>query len=143
MCVEGVTHTHTQTHTHTHTQPTGHTLVELTLFPYNLNEMTLNQRGIDVDLTSVPSGRSLCHQTLKDDIICYSGNPMPRIHTFCQDKAPLDQTDVLVVCRPRTRLWFWRTTFSLSLSLSLSLSISLSLYVSLTHSLSLTVSLYI
>ena len=36
--------------------PTGHTLVESTLFPHPFNEMMLNQRGIDVELTSVPSG---------------------------------------------------------------------------------------
>ena len=28
---------------------TGHTLVESTLFPCHFNEITLNQRGIDVD----------------------------------------------------------------------------------------------
>ena len=36
--------------------PTGHTLVEATLFPHHFNEITLNQRGIDIELTSVPSG---------------------------------------------------------------------------------------
>jgi hypothetical protein len=35
---------------------TWHTLVESTLFPHHFNEITLNQRGIDVELTSVPSG---------------------------------------------------------------------------------------
>ena len=38
--------------------PTGHTLVESTLFPSHFNEITLTQRGIDVELTSVPSGLS-------------------------------------------------------------------------------------
>jgi hypothetical protein len=36
--------------------PTGHTLLESTSFPRKTNEMTLNQRGIDVELMSVPSG---------------------------------------------------------------------------------------
>ena len=36
--------------------PTGHPLVELTLFPRHFNDITLNQRGIDVELTSVSSG---------------------------------------------------------------------------------------
>ena len=39
---------------------TGHTLVESTLFPRYLNEIALNQRGIDVELTSVPSGPAEC-----------------------------------------------------------------------------------
>ena len=30
--------------------PTGHTLVESTLFPHNFYEIWLNQRGIDVEL---------------------------------------------------------------------------------------------
>jgi hypothetical protein len=36
--------------------PTRHTVVESTLFPHHVNEITLNQRGIDIELTSVPSG---------------------------------------------------------------------------------------
>lgn len=36
--------------------PTRHTLVESTSFPLHFNEIKLNQRGIDVDLMSVPSG---------------------------------------------------------------------------------------
>jgi hypothetical protein len=36
--------------------PTVHTLVESMLFPLHFNEIMLNQRGIDVELTSVPSG---------------------------------------------------------------------------------------
>ena len=35
---------------------TGHTLVESTLFQRHFIEMMLNQRGIDIELTSVPSG---------------------------------------------------------------------------------------
>jgi hypothetical protein len=35
------------------TNPTGHTLVESTLFPRYLNESTLNQRGKVVDITPV------------------------------------------------------------------------------------------
>ena len=35
-----------------------HTLVESTLFPPHFTEMRWNQRGIDVELTSVPSGIS-------------------------------------------------------------------------------------
>ena len=40
-------------------QPTGFTLVESMLFPRHFNEITLNQLRIDVELTSVPSGRLL------------------------------------------------------------------------------------
>lgn len=41
--------------------PTEPTLVELTLFPLTFNGIMLNQRGIEVDLTSMPSGMfSLC-----------------------------------------------------------------------------------
>jgi hypothetical protein len=39
-----------------HVSPTGHTLVESTLFPRRFNEIMLNQRGIDIELMSVPSG---------------------------------------------------------------------------------------
>ena len=31
-------------------------MVESRLFPHHLNEFTFNQRGIDVELTSLPSG---------------------------------------------------------------------------------------
>jgi hypothetical protein len=43
---------------HTHTLPTGRTLVESTLFPRHFNEITLNQSGIYVQFTSVPSWSS-------------------------------------------------------------------------------------
>ena len=37
---------------------TGQTQVESTLFPRHFNEIVLNQRGIDIELTSVHSGWS-------------------------------------------------------------------------------------
>ena len=39
---------------------TGHKLVESTLFPCHFKEMTRVQRGIDVELTTVPSGELCC-----------------------------------------------------------------------------------
>jgi hypothetical protein len=36
--------------------PTGHTLVEAMLFLRQFNSITLNQRGIDIELMFVPSG---------------------------------------------------------------------------------------
>ena len=35
---------------------TGHTLAKSMSFPHHLNEIMLDRRGIDVELTSVPSG---------------------------------------------------------------------------------------
>jgi hypothetical protein len=39
-----------------YTLPTGHTLVESTLFPRHFIEITWKPDGMDVELTSVPSG---------------------------------------------------------------------------------------
>ena len=43
--------------------PTGHTLVDSTLFPCHFNEISLNQCGIDASLTFVPNGSSLLYWT--------------------------------------------------------------------------------
>ena len=53
--------TQTLCHRHRQSQPTGYTLVKSTLFPLHFNEMTLNQCEIDVELTSVPSGKLLTY----------------------------------------------------------------------------------
>lgn len=42
-----------------YSSPTCHTLVEPKTFPHHFNKIKFNQPGIDVELTSMPSGQTL------------------------------------------------------------------------------------